>query len=70
MAPYVVVVSHDTEFPINTILAWIMNNYHEHGNIIITTLLLPLGHITNSLPLALESIISNYMVINLTPIEF
>jgi len=30
---------------------------HEQVNIIITILLLPLGHISNSLPLALESII-------------
>ena len=44
-------------FPINTILAWIINVYHEQGNIIITNLLLPLAHISNSLPLALESII-------------
>ena len=49
---------HVSEFPINTILAWIINDYHEQGNIIIiTNLLLPLGHISNSLTLALESII-------------
>ena len=35
-------------FPINTILAWIINDYHEQGNIIITNLLLPLGHISNN----------------------
>ena len=46
-----------TMFPINTITAWIINDYHEQRNIIITNLLLPLGHISNSLPLALESII-------------
>ena len=44
-------------FPDNTVIAWIKDNYHEQGNIIITILLLPLGHISNSLPLALESII-------------
>ena len=51
------VSTHVFEFPINTILAWIINDYHEKGNIIITNLLLPLGHISNSLPLALESTI-------------
>ena len=35
-------------FPINTIIAWIINDYHEQGNIIITNLLLPLGHISNT----------------------
>ena len=44
-------------FPDNTIIAWYVNIYHKHKDIIITTLLLPLGHISNSLPLALESII-------------
>ena len=34
-------------FPINTIIAWIINDYHEQRNIIITNLLLPLGHISN-----------------------
>ena len=34
-------------FPVNTILAWIRNDYHELGNIILTNLLLPLGHISN-----------------------
>ena len=34
-------------FPVNTILAWIINDYREQGNIIITNLLLPLGHISN-----------------------
>ena len=34
-------------FPVNTILAWIINDYHEQGNIIITNLLLPIGHISN-----------------------
>ena len=28
-------------------IAWIINDYHEHGNMIITNLLLPLGHISN-----------------------
>ena len=32
----------------NTIIAWIKDNYHEQGNIIIIHLLLPLGHISNS----------------------
>ena len=53
----VYVSTHVSEFPINTIIAWTINDYHEQGNIIITNLLLPLGHISNSLPLALESII-------------
>ena len=30
-------------FPINTIIAWVINDYHELRNIIITNLLLPLG---------------------------
>src|SRR6187399_2108701 len=47
---FVYVSTHVSEFPINTILAWIINNYHEQGNIIITNLLLPLGHISNSVP--------------------
>ena len=38
-----------SEFPINTIIAWIINDYHEQGNIIIiTNLLLFLGHISNT----------------------
>ena len=49
-------------FPLNTILAWDVNIYHEQGNMIITILLLPLGHISNSLPLALESIIQFTLV--------
>src|SRR6187401_1366102 len=44
---FVYVSTHVSEFPINTILAWIINNYHEQGNIIITNLLLPLGHFSN-----------------------
>jgi hypothetical protein len=43
-------------FPLNTILAWniniIMNKKYDNNNII-----MPLGHISFSLPLALESII-------------
>ena len=54
---FVYLSTHVFEFPINTVIAWIINDYHEQGNIIITLLLLPLGHISNSLPLALESII-------------
>ena len=34
--------------PDNTIIAWTIENYHEQGNIIITILLLPLGHISNN----------------------
>src|SRR6187399_1657754 len=45
---FVYVSKHVSEFPINKILAWIINNYHEQGNIIITNLLLPLGHISNT----------------------
>ena len=44
-------------FPVNTILAWIINDYHEQGNIIKTNLLLPLGHISNSLPLQPEGFV-------------
>ena len=36
------------EFPMNTIIAWIINDYHEQGNMVITNLLLPLGHISNN----------------------
>ena len=54
---FVYVSTHVFEFPVNTIIAWRINTYHEQGNMIITILLLPLGHIFNSLPLALESII-------------
>ena len=33
-------------------IAWIIKNYHEQGNIIIiTNLLLPLGHISNRKPM-------------------
>src|SRR3954471_209420 len=39
------------------IIAKNMNFNYEHGNIYNNILLLPLGHISNSLPLALESII-------------
>src|SRR3954471_22037370 len=35
-------------FPVNTIIAWKINIYHEHGNMIITILLLPLGHNSNT----------------------
>ena len=43
-------------FPLNTILAWNINLSWTR-NMIITILLLPLGHIPFSLPLALEAII-------------
>src|SRR3954464_9109950 len=36
-------------FPVNTIIAWDVSIYHKHKDIIITTLLLPLGHISNKL---------------------
>src|SRR4051812_29428495 len=35
-------------FPVNTIIAWYVNIYHKYEDMIITTLLLPLGHISNS----------------------
>ena len=35
------------QFPDNTVIAWIKDNYHEQWNIIIL-LLLPLGHISNT----------------------
>ena len=54
-------------FPVNTIIAWYVNIYHKYEDMIITTLLLPLGHISNSLPLALESSNLDYMVIYRTP---
>ena len=44
----VYVSTHVFEFPVNTIIAWIINDYHEQGNITISTLLLPLGHISFS----------------------
>src|SRR4051812_16684690 len=34
--------------PVNTIIACYANIYHKHKDIIITILLLPLGHISNS----------------------
>src|SRR3954471_16426375 len=34
-------------FPVNTIIAWYVNIYHKYEDMIITTLLLPLGHISN-----------------------
>ena len=40
--------THVLWFPDNTIIAWTIENYHEQGNIIITILLLPLGHISNN----------------------
>ena len=43
----VYVSTHVLRFPDNTIIAWTKDNYHEQGNIIITILLLPLGHISN-----------------------
>ena len=41
-------------YPFNTIIAWTIDNYHEKGNTIITILLLPLGHISNSSMLTRE----------------
>ena len=37
--------------PLSTILACSIDIYHEQGNMIITKLLLPLGHISNSVPI-------------------
>ena len=54
---FVYISTHVFMFSFNTIIAWIINDYLEIGNIIITILSLPLGHISNSLPLAPESII-------------
>src|SRR4051812_48802258 len=34
-------------FPVNTIIAWYVNIYRKYEDMIITTLLLPLGHISN-----------------------
>src|SRR6187399_457415 len=45
---FVYLSTHVFKFPINTIIAWIINDYHEQGNIIITLLLSPLGHISNT----------------------
>ena len=51
----VYVSTHVFVFPINTIIAWIINDYHELRNIIITNLLLPLGHISNNSYSSMES---------------
>ena len=45
---FVYVFTHVSWFPVNTIIAWIVYNYHEQGYIIIIILLLPLGHISNN----------------------
>ena len=45
----VYVFTHVLRFPDNRIIAWTIDNYHEQGNIIITILLLPLGHISNNM---------------------
>src|SRR5215216_5873467 len=45
-----------------------VNIYHKHKDILILYLLVPLGHISNSLPLALESTNLDYMVIYRTPL--
>ena len=50
---FVYVFTHVCEFPINTILAWIIDVYHEQGNMIITNLLLPLGHTSNISPMTI-----------------
>jgi uncharacterized protein YjfI (DUF2170 family) len=36
-------------FSVNTIIAWDANIYHKQKDIIITTLLWPLGHISNKI---------------------
>ena len=46
-------------FPDNTIIAWIKDNYHEQGNIIIILILLPLGHISNSISAGVLSILQS-----------
>ena len=43
--------------PVNTIIAWTIDNYHEQGNTIITILLLPLGHISNP-PVAAQALLA------------
>ena len=43
---FVYVSTHVSMFSFNTIVAWIINDYLEIGNIIITILSLPLGHIS------------------------
>ena len=40
--------THVLRFLVNTIIALTIDNYHEQGNTIITILLLPLGHISNT----------------------
>ena len=49
-------------FPDNTVIAWIKDNYHEQGNIIIILLLLPLGHISNSKNFTLFFLSGPYMI--------
>ena len=44
------VSTHVYDFPVNAIIAWIINDYHEQGNTIIINLLLPLGRISNKYP--------------------
>ena len=44
----VYVSTHVFKFPVNTILAWIINSYHEQGDMVITSLLLPPRHISSS----------------------
>ena len=60
----VYVPTHVFEFPINTIIAWIINDYHEQGNIIITNLLLPLGHISNKISEKTQMFSMNNLIIN------
>ena len=47
-------------FPFNTIIAWYVNIYHKYEDMIITTLLLPLGHICNTF-LALLPLVFHYL---------
>ena len=58
---FVYVSTHVFEFPVNTIIAWRINTYHEQGNMIITTLLLPLGHISNHFHLLLYLVVKTLL---------
>ena len=62
------VYTHVLRFPVNTIIAWIINDYHEQGNIIITNLLLPLGHISNTMISDLNRLCYHHYIHVLDPI--
>src|SRR4051812_38122367 len=56
-------------FPVNTIIAWYVNIYHKYEDMIITTLLLPLWHISNILVIMIgKSTLLLIMKISLAPI--